>query len=125
MELKELSALVDEYYEARNARLSKQRETDNLAEIESDLKRSLIEIMRTQAVSTVGGIQAVVTLRSKPKPIASDWSKVYEFIRDNDAFDLLQKRLNETAVKLRWEDEMQIPGISTFVVDELSISKPR
>lgn len=125
MELNELSELVDKYAETRNARLQKDKEAAELKAEENSLKDRLIDVMRDQHVSTVGGREFVVTHRVKMKPVATDWSAIYAYIRYSDAFDLLQKRLTEAAVKLRWEDGVQIPGVASYGVDELSISKPK
>lgn len=123
MELKELSLLVDNFAKTRDARIEKDKEAAALKAEENELKDRLIAIMRDQKVATVGGSEFVVTHRVKMKPVAQDWSEIYAYVRDNDAFDLLQKRLTEGAVKLRWEDNIVIPGIGSYGVDELSISK--
>jgi hypothetical protein len=52
----------------------------------------------------------------------NDWEEVYKYIKANDAFDLLQRRLTETAVKLRWDDGIRLPGIETLRVYDVSIS---
>lgn len=50
-------------------------------------------------------------IEEKTKPYIVDWSELEGYIRENGALDLLHKRLTETAVKLRWEDGIQIPGV--------------
>lgn len=49
-------------------------------------------------------------------PQASDWNLVYEWIKDNDAWDLLERRLKKTFVKEYMEahDGGIPPGVSTF-----------
>ena len=123
MEIKELSAKVDQYVSSREARLALQREVDTLAETEKLLKDELIATLEKSGVNAVGGTTHIVKLSIKDKPTASDWVKVYAYIKKNNAFDLLQRRLNESAVEARWEEGKKIPGVTTFPVATLSISK--
>jgi hypothetical protein len=42
---------------------------------------------------------------------------------EHGAWDIMQKRLTQTAIDLRWEDGVSIPGVEAFPVDDLSISE--
>ena len=123
MELKELSAKVDDYVALRDERLARQREVDAIKEKEDLLKAELIHELETQKVGSVGGSTHMVKLQVKDKPSAGDWAQVYEYIKRTNSFDLLQRRLNESAVEARWEEGEKIPGVSKFPVATLSISR--
>ena len=45
---------------------------------------------------------------------AGDWPVIFEYIKKNDAFDILQKRLHEGACKERRDAKVQIPGVKWF-----------
>lgn len=93
-----------------------------VAQLEKEEKR-LGEILLA-SVPQMGEITAPgITLRKiiKSKPTASDWNALYEYIRKNDAFDLLHKRLTETAVKLRWDDSVIIPGVVSQDTESLEV----
>lgn len=122
MELQELSSKVDEYYTLRDQRLTKQREVDVIERKEKALQEEIIRVLNNANMKAGAGQLCVVTVQKKEKPICGDWSKLYAYIIAEDAFDLLQKRLTETAVKLRWEEGVQIPGVEPFPIFNLSIS---
>ena len=121
--LQDTANLVDEYADTREQRLALQRQVDKLDEKEKGLKAKLIESLVAASATAIGGQRMIVTLVPKEKPVAKDWKSLYAFIVANDAWDLLQKRLTETAVKARWEEGIVVPGVEKFPVNDLSISK--
>jgi hypothetical protein len=122
METKELSTLVDAYHEARELRLTADKTAERAKDIENSLKESIIAELTSSKAKSAGGSICTVNLQEKMKPTAKDWKLIYEYIKENDAFDLLQRRLTETAVAVRWDDKIQIPGIEAFPVYTLTIA---
>jgi hypothetical protein len=120
--LSESAELVDAYIQKKAERLALQREVDKLDADEKKLKALIIEALQKNNAQAVGGHLATATLVIKDKPVARDWNQVYAYIQENDAWDLLQKRFTETAVRLRWEDGIAIPGVEKFPVADISIS---
>lgn len=49
----------------------------------------------------------------------NDWNKFYKYIVKNDAWDLLQKRVGQTAYRERKEAGVKIPGTDNFVKESL------
>lgn len=123
MELEELALLTDRYVEVRQDRLDADRVAAGLKEAEQELKRALIGTLIESGVGMVGGTRKKVTLHTKEKPQVADWEKVYEYMQKYDAPDLLQRRLNAGAVKLRFDEGDEIPGIEYIEVNDLSVSK--
>lgn len=60
----------------------------------------------------------------KDKEIASveDWEKVYAHIVKKKEFELLNKAINQKAVKERWEQKKDIPGIGRFIKKVVSLT---
>ena len=121
--MKDLPNLIDAYVDARNARLSMQKEVNELQQEENKFKAELIERLKTENLVAAASATSLVKYIVDDKPIASDWDAIYEYIMKNEAFDLLQRRLLESAIKSRWEDGVEIPGVATYPVDKLTISK--
>lgn len=117
----QLADLADSYAKARDERLVKQKELAKYEETERDLKNQLIQKMVDAEVPIIGGSYATVTCKAKDVPTAEDWPTIHQFMKDNDAMDLMQKRLHEGAVKERWDDEVEIPGVGHYTVHKLSI----
>lgn len=119
-----LSELIDAYGEARKQRLAKKHEVDALEVIENKLKVQVVKAMIDAKASSHGAKKYGVNYKRKIKPVAGDWSKIYGWIAANDGFDILQKRLTDTAVQARWDDKIIIPGIIEFPVDDITVFTP-
>lgn len=59
------------------------------------------------------------------KPSASDWQQVYDYIKENDAFHMLEKRLTKVAIEAyRAEhDGMAPPGVQVFEEWKVQVRK--
>lgn len=125
MELEEMSALADHYATARILRLAEQKKVDTLQEVENRLKSQLMEAMKESKTSSVGGQKALVTHRVKPKAVAKDWSLIHKYIKENDAFDIMEARLSTNAILERLENQDHVPGMEWFDVDTLSVAKAK
>jgi hypothetical protein len=68
---------------------------------------------------TANGVAAHV--EEKQKPYIANFSELEGYIREHGALDLLQKRLTESAVRLRWEDGIQIPGVGVTTEQKLTL----
>ena len=123
MSIEKLPAMIDQLYELRELRLQHQRQTDKLKKQETELQQEIIMAMAESGMTSAGGAHAKATYKVVDKPVAANWDEVYHYIAENDAFDLLQRRLGEGAVKARWEDGITIPGVTAFPVDKLTLSK--
>ena len=120
----ELAAMCDRMYEKREERLALNRQAASLEEEEKAMKAVILDLMISNDLSAVGGHLCRVTRDKVAKATVGDWSKFYEFIIDNSAFDCLQRRLNDKAIKERLEvDKDPIPGIVQIWVPVLSVSK--
>lgn len=118
-----MANLADKWYAARTKRLAVQRDLNKLEEIERELKKALLESMIASKVGTIGGKLVEVTHEVEDKPSVEDWPKLWKHIIKTKEFYLIQRRVGEAAVKERWEEGVDIPGVVAFPVDKLSYSK--
>lgn len=116
-----LQNIVLQYVSKKAERLAKQKETDKLKEEEEALKTAIIACLRGADLKPLGANASNVTLSTKMKPTVADWPKLYGFIYKHEAIDLLQKRLTESAVQLRWDESIVIPGVDKFPVYDISV----
>jgi hypothetical protein len=89
-------------------RLKLQKQADKLDEE----AKALTDKLNALGVVTGTYGRFLVERKAKPTPKADDWAQVWSYIRENNAFDLLHKRLTETAVMARFNAQEPIPGIS-------------
>lgn len=118
---KELGAMADQYWEIKNKRLAADKVAAAFKLEESKLAALLIQEMREQEISGVGG-QTIRLAMDSPtmEPVVKDWTAYYQYIVDNRAFELLERRPGRAACKERWEQGVEIPGVEKFPVYKLS-----
>lgn len=91
-------------------------------QLEKEEKRLGLEILAM--IPMLGELRGEgVTFRKKtvPKPSVTDWDALYKHIASTQSFDLLHKRLTETAVKLRWDDGAEVPGVISLPTESLEV----
>ena len=118
-----LGAAVDRLYTTRQTRLEETREIDGMKAYETAIKEHLIETLPKDDASGVTGLLARAQISSKKVPSVKDWTAFFAYVKENDAWDLLAKRVNDTAVAERWDNGETIPGIDAFVLTSVSITK--
>lgn len=125
MDLAELRLLADRLQKVRADRLAADKIAADLKSEEDRLKNVLIDEMEKADLSSIGGKTVVVNRAPRQRAIATDWSKLYDYIKKHDAFDLLHRRVTDAAVKLRQEDGINVPGVTMMDYSHLSYGKPR
>lgn len=124
MNVKELAVIVDQYAKKREERLLADKVASNLKAEEEKFKGQIIAALIEGNSTTAGGKSAKVNMHKKDKPVAKEWPLLYSYIRANDAFDLLHKRLTEEAFNARKEEGIIIPGVDWFPVYSLTVAQP-
>lgn len=104
------------------------REQEKLDKIRARKQLVADEILNTlpgQQIDGAMGKAYTAEFNEKEKPTVVDWNKVYNFIYENDCFDLLCKKINESAWKeLREELNIKrIPGIKPFKHKSITLRK--
>ena len=125
MDLAELGRLADLLETTRSKRLEADKKAATLKAEENRLKGILITHMEGNDLSSVGGQSCVVNRLTKQRAIACDWNEIHKFIIENDAFDLLQRRLKDSAIKERLDDGVDVPGVSLMDYSHITYSKAR
>lgn len=125
MDLNELSKIIEQYAMRREERLELDRRSKEIGELENELKQLIMAHMEEQHVYVAGSPHVTVKLKITPKPTAKDWREVYQYVKDNDAFDILFRRLNEKALIERREQGVEVPGLDWFPVASLSVSRSK
>ena len=120
---KAMGACADLLFKTREKRLEAQKVVDAIEAEEKALKEHIIQNLPKSEASGVAGKVARVTVVTKVIPQVKDWDVFYKFIKKTDSFDLLQRRLTDTAIRERWEDGKTIPGVESFNAVTVSINK--
>jgi hypothetical protein len=102
---------LEELYTLRRKRLDFQRQADLLEQQEKTIATAIINewVATGKTTEDMGGV--TVTLKATIEPVVHDWPALLTFIVENNAVDILQKRVTPTAVKARWNDREEVPGV--------------
>lgn len=119
----ELGVLTDAAKAVEGTRLAADKVAASWKEKEVLLKTTLTALLLRNKIKAVGGSTYKVEITQDDVPTVKDWPKFYAYIVKNKAFDLLERRPGKAAIKARWEDGKQVPGVDKFVVDKLSFTK--
>lgn len=120
---KTIGEAADLLYKTKAKRLAKQKEVEALEAEEVQLKEYIIKTLPKSNASGVAGRVARVTVTTKEVVQVEDWPKFYKYVKANDAWDLLQRRVAPKAVEDRLEADEKIPGVKLFKLPTVSLNK--
>ena len=98
-----LPALVDVYLKIRNAiEEMEDRHKEELKELKEQFEvvgGNILEICNAQNADSIKTPVGTVTRRVSSRYWTSDWSSMYKFIQDNDAFFLMEQRIHNSNMR--------------------------
>jgi hypothetical protein len=115
----------------------RQKMRERIGSLESQIKAinadialidaELMEICREQDVNSFSTDYGTVTRVIKERYWASDWEPLHQYVMENGAMDLLERRIHQTNMK-EWMKEHKDdhpPGVSLMREYAISVHKPR
>lgn len=118
-----IAALVDQLFKLREKRYKLQRAATAIEEQEKDIRARLIAELPKHDATGIAGKIARAQLEVKRVWRVQEWDKLYAYIGRTKAFDLLQRRLNESAIKERAEAKRPVPGVAAEAITTVSLHK--
>ncbi|HQT82045.1 MAG TPA: hypothetical protein PLQ34_07695 [Ferrovaceae bacterium] len=117
---RKIRAKIDELNKEHDAKI---------AALEEDLKKvanTLKDHMQAIGVTSLKNEHGTVMLTKKSRYFAQDWSSFREFVIENGAFDLLEKRIAQKnmAEFLADNPEVAIKGLAMETEVNVSVRKP-
>lgn len=119
---KSMGACADLLHQMRADRLNADKFAEELKKRENELKEHIINNLPKGDEGAVGKTHRVVIVR-KTKQNVKDWNAFFGYVKKNNAFDLVQRRISEKAVQDRLDDGKKIPGLEPFQVVDISLTK--
>jgi hypothetical protein len=115
---------ADEYHHVRELRLAMDKEVAQVKARENEIREHIINSLSKSQDSGAAGLKYRAQIVQKRTFRVVDWGALHSWVRKNDRFDVLQKRLNETAAKDFEEAErLALPGTEPVTIPEVSITK--
>jgi hypothetical protein len=113
------------YVKIREKRLALEKEVQALQEQQDLVGKEILEICKEQGTFTMRTEHGTISRRVTKRYWTSDWHALYEFIKEHDAFALMQQRINNTNMDQFLEEnpELHPPGLNADTNQTVVITK--
>lgn len=116
----DLTTVVKAHVNLRDARNTIRKDyeaqDEKLKAAQTRLEALMLDFLQQNNMDSVRTEAGTFYRQEEIKPSASDWSAFYEWIKQNDAFDALEKRVTKTFIKdyMEQHEGGVPPGISVY-----------
>jgi len=118
--------LVRIYMKMRAAMQDLDAQIEAIKEQQQSVKNEIKDRMRDTGVKSLRTDHGTVSLMEKTRYYTNDWDSFKKFMVDNDAIDLLEKRIAQSNMKLFLEENPGSipPGLNSDTEFDISVRKP-
>lgn len=109
------SDLLHRIFEIRTERAALEAKDKELREEFSMLEQVLLARADEQGATRISTSDGTAIVSEEELPQVDDWDIFHGWIKDNDAFYMLQRRVASAAYREAIKSGQTIPGISTYV----------
>ena len=120
-----LGQAIDKLYEARAARLAKVAEVKDLQAAEAVAKANVLKMLGETGLAKASGMVATASITTEDIPFIKDWDAIHQYIKENDRFDLVQRRIGVVAWRDLFKDGILVPGTEAAVDTDISLTKSK
>ena len=118
-----LGACADKLYELRAERLEYQKMAESIKAEEVFLTQYLMTVLPDLEATGIAGAKARANIKTDAIPVVTDWEELRTYIKNTDSWDLMQKRISTSAVKLRLDEGVEVPGTGIYLASTISLTK--
>ena len=113
------------YVKIRDKRRELEKQVAELKEQQDLVGSQLLEICKAEGAQTIRTQFGTVSRRITKNYWTSDWDSFFKFLKDNDAFSLMQQRINSTnmAQFLEENPDLHPPGLNADTTQTVAIVK--
>lgn len=119
----DLGTAIDTLYEKRSERLALEKTVKAFKTEELALRVRIKSLLDQVNLEGAKGSLATASISNSVEPTIVNWEEFYAYVKANDAFDMLQRRISPTAIKQRWEIDVVVPGVDKFDTWDISLTK--
>lgn len=112
------SKLITEYKKLREL----ERQLNQQTKLVEELRHEMQTEMGIAGTDTYKSELGTVSVAKQSIPTVKDWEAFYTYLLDNQAVDLLQRRISTSAWRERVEEGEVIPGVELFEKATLRIT---
>jgi hypothetical protein len=117
--------LAEVYVKIREARRELAKQDDKLKQQLDVLTEQLLTICKDQGATTIRTQHGTISRRINRHYWTSDWDSFFKFIKENDAFSLMQHRINNNNMAQFLEENPNLhpPGLQADLNQTIVIVK--
>ncbi len=118
--------LATAYISMREAIKQKEDEVKDIKEQQEQVVAKLLELCEEQNIDSLRTPAGTITRRVHTHYWTSDWDRMYEFMKAEDALHLLEKRVHNSNMKdfLEANPDVAPPGLQVNRKHLISVRKP-
>ncbi len=120
---KSIGRCADAFKEVQELRLAMDKDVKRVKDRENEIKDHIIEHLSKSDDTGASGLKYKALIKTDEKASADDWDEIYDWVVEEDRFDLLGKSLNQKTVKELWDNDEKVPGVKKVNVKTVSITK--
>ncbi len=115
------------YIKMREAIKEKEEEIKEIKAQQDKINQKLLDLCEEQNIDSLRTPSGTISRRVYTNYWPSDWDKMYDFIKDQDAMHLFEKRLHNGNIKefLEANPDVSPPGLQVNRKYSVSVIKPR
>lgn len=117
------SDIIAELTEVRDERRRIAKRDKELVEKFRSLEMEMIVRLEEQGMTKASTDVGTASITEEVLPQVVDWEALYEYIRDNDAFYLIQKRPATSAFRELFQSGQPTPGVEKYTKKSISLRK--
>lgn len=118
-----LGTMIDQMNELREQLRALTEEEKELKQQFEELERAVMCELDNSGTTMSAGSTATVSISEEEVGNVKDWDAFYEFIKTEDAFFLLQRRIANAAYRELKQTGQEVPGVTTFTRRKLNLRK--
>ena len=120
--------LIDDLLTLRNDRLRRSKVVDEIKEDETQLAKVIEQRLDREELTTMAGKRASFKLKEVVVPTVVDWGKFHQFMRTQNALDMLQRRVAVSAYCEYIDDlddddkPLRVPGVRSDKITKYTLT---
>jgi ribonuclease HII len=115
--------LIDRMFELRDSKRLREAQIKELTSEIDEIKFELIGRFQSDGTEVTATAKATASITETTVPNVTDWDQYYEFIKQEDAFYLLEKRPSTAAWRELHNSGQTPPGTAAFVKYDINLRK--
>lgn len=117
--------LVKVYLKLREARAELKQQDEELEQQQKLIQNELLELCKSMGAESIRTEFGTIIRSTQRRYWTNDWDSFYKFIKEHDAFQLLQKRITNTnmAQFLEENPDLHPPGLNVDAEYTVSVRR--